>query len=448
MKRDTQPGKSVASANRAVAEALRRDRPLRRFLLALARAVSAAGGAAFLAGGYLRDVAEGKPGADVDLMVAGLSHRELGNALRSMSPARHGIRKVVPAGRHFPVYRVATAWRGYIDVSVARGVGAAPDGDPLAQALEDASRRDFTINSMLYALSHRGNRIAGTLLDPFGGVRDLAGRAIRCVGNAEDRLREDPIRALRAIRMKNERKGYRIAPETSRAMRRLGPLLLPGVPGDRLAGELVRSVSANPAGTLEDLCRCGILGALLPELTRRRGGASRAARRYRFLARSSRTPLPAEILLANLLADLSPGDAETAGRRLRLPDVRKVLRTASDLRALMRPGLMRYPGAGTEAILARQESPGPFLALYRAAMTCDGRRGENLKRYLTSCSKTPFLLDGSDLLELGFPEGPGRREALLAVREATLAGKVTTREEARKVAGRLRRATDVRSSRG
>ena len=46
VKRDTQPGKSGASANRAVAEALRRDRPLRRFLLALARAVSAAGGPA------------------------------------------------------------------------------------------------------------------------------------------------------------------------------------------------------------------------------------------------------------------------------------------------------------------------------------------------------------------------------------------------------------------
>src|SRR5512134_3996514 len=150
------------SADRAVAEALRRDRPLRAFLLAFSRAVSGAGGAAFLAGGYLRDIAEGAPGGDVDLMVAGLSHRELGEALSSLPHARLGIRKVVSAGRHFPVYRVATAWRdGYVDVSTARGGGPARRWDPLAQALDDASRRDFTVNSMLYALSTRGNRLVG-----------------------------------------------------------------------------------------------------------------------------------------------------------------------------------------------------------------------------------------------------------------------------------------------
>jgi hypothetical protein len=99
---------------------------------------------------------------------------------------------------------------------------------------------------------------------------------------------------------------------------------------------------------------------------------------------------------------------------------------------------MRFPLARTEAILARQEALGPFLALYRAAMACDGLLEKNLKQYLTYCSNTPFLLDGSDLVEMGFPEGPGREEALLAVREATLAGKIRTRKEALKLAERLR----------
>jgi len=338
---------------------------------------------------------------------------------------------VIPAGKHFPVFRVATAWRdGYVDVSTGRGGGPARRWDPLAQALDDASRRDFTCNSLLYALSTRGNRLVGELFDPFDGVRDLQRRTIRCVGNAEDRLQEDPLRALRAIRMKCERKGYRIAPPTFRAVRRLGPLLLPGVPADRLVGELLRSLAANPEGTLEELRRSGILRALLPELSRRKGGMARAGRRYRSLRNILRAPIPPEILLANLLADLSPRDAETAARRLRLPDVRKVLRTVSDLRALRRPGTLRYPLAGTEAILSRQEPIGPFLALYRAAAACDGHRGNDLKRYMRYCSKTPFMLDGSDLVELGFPEGPGRQEALLAVREATIAGRIRNREEA------------------
>jgi hypothetical protein len=307
----------------------------------------------------------------------------------------------------------------------------------LAQALDDASRRDFTFNSMLYALSTRGNRLVGELFDPFGGIRDLHRRTIRCVGDAEARLREDPLRALRALRIKCERKGFRIDAATYRAVRRLGPELLPAVPADRLSGELLRSLAANPEGTLEDLRRCGLLRALLPELSRRRGGVSRAARRYRFLARSSRVPLPAETLLANLLVDLPADTAEDVARRLRFPRVRRVLGTLSDLRALRRPGTLRHPMAGTEAILSRQEAIGPFLALHRAAAAGDGSRGKDLKHYISYCANKPFLLDGSDLVEMGFPEGPGREETLLAVREATLAGKIRTRKEARNLAERL-----------
>ena len=72
------------------------------------------------------------------------------------------------------MYRVATTWReGYLDVATARGSGPARRTDLLEQALDDASRRDFTFNSMLYSLGVRGNRLSGELFDPFGGVRDL-----------------------------------------------------------------------------------------------------------------------------------------------------------------------------------------------------------------------------------------------------------------------------------
>jgi tRNA nucleotidyltransferase/poly(A) polymerase len=438
MNRRTAREERIASASRAVSEALRRDRRLREFLIALAKAVSGAGGAAFVAGGYLRDVVGGEPGADVDVMVAGLSRRGLGKTLRALPRHRLGIRKVVPAGKHFPVHRVATTWRGYIDVAVARGGGAARGRDPLAAALEDAARRDFTINSLLYRISPEGKRLTGQLIDPFGGVRDIADGVIRCAGAAEERLREDPLRALRALRMKNERMGSRIEPATFRAVRRIGPLLLPGIPADRLIAELLRSFAANPAGTLEDLRRSGILRALLPELSRRAGGSARAARRYRSLARSLRSPLPAEIVLANLLLDLRADASEKLARRLRFPNVRKVLRTLSDLRAVMNPGTMRFPRAGTESILARQEPLAPFLALYRAAMACEGRKGMQLKRFLGDCGRTPFFLGGTDLAASGFPEGPGRKEALLAVREAALSGKLRTREEALLHAERFR----------
>ncbi|HCL4455178.1 TPA: CCA tRNA nucleotidyltransferase [Clostridium botulinum] len=58
---------------------------------------------------------------------------------------------------------------------------------------EDLSRRDFTINAMAY-----NNRVG--LVDYFGGLRDLEYKELNCVGNAEERFKEDKLRILRAIR--------------------------------------------------------------------------------------------------------------------------------------------------------------------------------------------------------------------------------------------------------
>jgi len=415
---------------RAVATAIRRDRPLRRFLLRLAESVAAAGGSTFLTGGFPRDIADGKPGADIDVMVAGLSREELGKTLDALPQALLGIRKVVPAGRHFPMFRVATRWsRLHVDISAARGWSAPHGPDPAAEALSDAARRDFTINSLLYELIPKGTRLCGELLDPFGGIGDLLRRRIRCVGTPAERLREDPVRALRAIRMKNERKGYRIDPATWRQIRALGPSLLPGVPADRVAGELVRSLLADPAGTVEDLRRSGILRALLPELSRRKLGADRARRRFVSAIRTSPGPISPVLLLANLLLDLSPGDAETAARRLRFPHVRRVLSAAEEIRALTRPAAMRFPLARTEEILSRQEDPDGFLALCRAAAP-RGTRPGTLARFFSRCKATPLLIDGVDLEGMGCPSGPVRRETLLAVRDETLAGKISSRKAA------------------
>ncbi len=272
---------------KAVEARIRKDRRLKGFLSALASAVEGAGGATFLAGGWLRDVVDGKAGGDVDVMVSGLSHRMLGETLAALPKERLGLRKVVPAGRHFR--STGSQPPGARDTWTSRppgARGAKRGGNPFACALADAARRDFTINSMLYELFPAARRLGGELIDSFGGIADWRAAAIRCVGSPDDRLREDPVRALRAIRMKNERKGYRIDPETLRAIRRLGPKLLPGVPADRLAGDLVRSLRANPLGTFDDLQRSGILRALLPELPRLRSGTDRARRRYASLSRS------------------------------------------------------------------------------------------------------------------------------------------------------------------
>jgi len=72
-----------------------------------------------------------------------------------------------------------------------------PDVEYVSSLEEDLKRRDFTINSLAM-------KSDGEIVDCFGGKEDIERRLIRCVGNPEQRFKEDPLRMLRAARLSSQ----------------------------------------------------------------------------------------------------------------------------------------------------------------------------------------------------------------------------------------------------
>lgn len=166
-----------------------------------------AGGRPMLAGGCVRDalIAPGTPAKDIDIEVYGLPFGTLSEALAATE-------KVTEAGKSFGVLKVR-AGAVELDISVPRRdskTGAGHRGfsvaeDPGMSFAEASSRRDYTVNSLMY------DPATGELTDCHGGRIDLAAGILRHTSAA---FSEDPLRVLRGVQFA-ARFGFRMAPETA-----------------------------------------------------------------------------------------------------------------------------------------------------------------------------------------------------------------------------------------
>ncbi len=126
-------------------------------------------------------------------------------------------------------------------------------------AEEDAYRRDFTINALFYEPE------SDMVIDYVEGIPDLQNGLIRTIGEPLIRLKEDPIRILRAIKF-SSRLAFQIEPATWEAMREAAPDLKLGAP-PRIYEELVRFLKSGFALHAFQLLRdSGALQVLLPDL--------------------------------------------------------------------------------------------------------------------------------------------------------------------------------------
>src|ERR671929_289109 len=154
---------------------------------AIARRLERAGFEAWCVGGAVRDALLGHPHLDWDLATSA-----------TPKEVRRLFRRTVPVGIEFGTVGVLDRDNVMHEVTTFRR-DVRTDGRHAvvefgASLDDDLARRDYTINAIAYSPSRDEVR------DPYGGQKDIEGKLIRAVGDPRQRMREDRLRALRAIR--------------------------------------------------------------------------------------------------------------------------------------------------------------------------------------------------------------------------------------------------------
>ena len=359
----------------------------------------------YLVGGAVRDRLLGRPAGDRDWVVVGSTPAAMVEA---------GYR---PVGKDFPVFLHPQTREEHALARTERKTAPGYTGfvfhaEPTVTLEQDLERRDFTINAIAQAED-------GSLVDPFGGVRDIEAKVLRHVSPA---FAEDPVRILRAARFlaRFAPLGFTIAPETLELMRGMvaaGEVdhLVP----ERVWQELKKALEMpQPSAAIALLHDCGALAKLLPEVDALYGVPQRPEYHPEV-----DTGIHTQMVL-DMAARLAPGDA-LVGFCALTHDLGKALTPAAEL-----PKHVGHEHSGLRplrAVCARYKVPAEFAAvaeivcrehlnvhrlaelrpetLHDLIARCDGfRKPERMRQLALACEADKRGRLG--LTEAEYPTGP------------------------------------------
>ena len=326
---------------------------------------------------------------------------------------------------------------------------------------EDVWRRDFTINGLL--MKHD----SGEVLDYVGGRADLSAGIIRAIGEPERRFTEDKLRMLRAVRFA-ARFRYSIDPDTFAAIKKHASEIH-SVSAERIRDELTKLLTEGAARRgFELLDECGLLRELLPEISDMKG-----------VNQPPEYHPEGDVWMHTrmMLDGLPPGASLTLAWGVLLHDVgkpptfRPACETGDRIRfdghvevgvrmaeAICRR--LRFANEETEQVKAlvgnhmkfkdvaqmrtstlkrfvRQPRFSEHLELHR--LDCSASHGrldayQAVQDFLAATPpeqvRPPRLINGDDLLSMGFQAGPAFQRILTAVEDGQLDGALQTREQA------------------
>lgn len=217
----------------------------------------------YVIGGFVRDAFLGRPNKDIDIVVEG-SGIELAEAVGKKIQSKVSIYK-----------NFGTAMLRFGDAEL-EFVGARKESyhresrKPIVEdgTLEDDQlRRDFTINAMAFSLQEEDY---GALVDPFGGIKDLAAGIIRTPLDPDTTYSDDPLRMIRAIRFAT-RLDFQIVSESLESIAR-NVARLEILSKERIAEEMNKILLCDkPSKGFRLLDQTGLLENILPALTRLKG---------------------------------------------------------------------------------------------------------------------------------------------------------------------------------
>jgi len=406
----------------------------------------------YLAGGAVRDLLRGEEPHDFDVATA-------------MVP--EDVAKVFPdnydfVGAHFGVSLLKF---GNVTVEVATfrteesySDGRHPDDVKYTtSAEEDAKRRDLTVNA-LFMLPN------GAVVDYVNGQEDLKNKVVRCVGDPDKRFQEDGLRLLRAVRF-CATLDFTMAPETFAAVKR-NAHLVQNVSVERVAIELEKMLTSGHADVAYDLLLdTGLATYIIPELCAFVGCEHRSpkyhpegdvANHVRGLLKGLPKDCSVTLALAALLHDVGKpatlavkedrntfygheqvgaGMAKDILRRLKFSnDV--VDTVVSHVRNHMMFFVAPQMKKSKVFHFAKTREFDELLALHRldaGSSSKDCSTAEFMETFLKENAeklRSPRLVNGDDLVAMGYTPGPGFKVLLETVENAQFEGTATTREEA------------------